>query len=325
MRVCFVSQFEGDASPWNAPINDCRAWAYVLGGDTRNVHTILREPAELGAYELVIVELTPNAYAVPPFVRRHVPGAVVVGLVEGGVEAVSAQAGWEQLLFLEALEALDVLGVLVEEALPYYRVLAGTEAKAQWLGVPYPKAWTDSLQRGTRADGARVVELGAGLERGRNGLAALRVLERVRRDVPDLRGRVYAGDPGELELIARAADGVEGALKSDWPSYYRHHLDAWAVLSLDPRRSWGRLVLDCAAAGIPYVGSNATHCAQHAGVLVCDPYDVEAAEEMLRRLAEDDELYAEAVTRQYEALGQFDEEASRSRFASALAAAGIRP
>lgn len=322
MKVCFVSRLEGDETPWPVPMNDCRAWAYVFGGDTRHFSSVLADPEQLRAYDVVFFELTPNGYLVPPFVRSRVPGVALVGLVEGAVEAVSGQASWEQALFLECLASLDMLGVLVEDALPYYRLLASEPRRVQWIGVPYPKRWTDELEKPPAAAKERVVEVGAGLERGRNGLAALRLLERLRREQPALRGRVY-GHPSELELVGRLAPGLEGALKRPWPEYYRHHLSAWAVLSLDPRRSWGRLVLDSASARIPYVGSNATHCADRVAVLTCDPYDVETAAAHLRRLLDDADLYEEVIEHQYAALAEFDEETSRARLAGALATAGL--
>jgi hypothetical protein len=322
-RACFVSQFRGDESPWEIPVNDCRAWAYVFRADTRNFTTILAQPQELRQYDVAIVELTPNAYSVPAFIRQHAPSIVLVGLVEGGVEALTSQAPSDQLRFLELTRQLDVLGVLVPDALPYYRLFVDETRKVQWLGVPYPKTWTDSLPKKSRDAKEPIIELGASLERGRNGLAALRLIQQLQRRHPQLRARAYGGSAADFEMLAHLDSRVEFAVKRTWPEYYVHHLDVYAVLNLDPRRSWGRLVLDCASAFIPYVGSAETHCAKRLGVLTCDPFDVETAYEHMCALLDGPDLYNRVTLEQYERLGDFDEKVSRERFWSALETAGI--
>jgi hypothetical protein len=317
-RLCFISQLGDERSPWDIPVNECRAWAYVLNADTRHAETVWNHPEMLQEYRLVMVELTANLYRLPAFIKQHAPGVIVIGLLEGAIGAVGDQTPSQQMEFVRCGQALDLLGVLLEESVAYYRLFVDHPGKVQWLGVPYPKAWTDSLLKRAPDDKERLIELGAGLDPGRNGLPLLLVLQRLRAATPGVRGRVYYASDAAREGLGQLDSMIEICPQRSWSDYYLHHLDAFIVLSLDPRRTWGRLVLDCASAHIPYVGSDATHCARTVGVLTCDPFDVEAAYQHTTRLLQDRGLYEEVVHEQYERLSGFDEEASRRRLASAL-------
>ncbi|UCC62301.1 MAG: glycosyltransferase family 4 protein [Anaerolineae bacterium] len=322
-RVCFISQLQDDRSPWTVPTNECRAWAYVLEGDTRSSQRILAYPAQLQAHDIALVELTANLYSLPPFIKRHAPDLTVVGLIEGAVQAVTNQDPSLQTQFVRCVQAVDLLGVLVEDALPYYRLFVDDPQRVQWLGIPYPKAWTDGLPKRPPAAKERLIELGAGLAPGRNGITSLLLFQRLQRAYPGVRGRVYVTSRAEMEEIEQLGLPVECCAHRPWPEYYVHHLDAYAVLSLDPRRTWGRLVLDCASALIPYVGSAESHCGRTVGALTCDPYDVEAAHAHLCTLLEDHDIYERVVQQQYQRLSQFNEAASEQRFWDALAAGGL--
>jgi hypothetical protein len=321
-RIVFISQLGDDRSPWDLPCNECRGWAYVLEADTRHHARALEHPEELDGYDLAIVELTGNLYDVPLFLRERAAHLQIVGLLEGAVGAVADQPVELQAKFVECVRSLDLLGVLVESSLTYYRLLVDEPTRVQWLGIPYPKAWTDAQAKPTVGD-ERIVELGAGLAPGRNGLPGVLVLRQLREEFPELRGRAYASSATEADALRVLDPTLDCRPHRFWQQYYREHLEVWAVLSLDPRRTWGRLPLDCASAHIPYVGSDATHTARAVGVLTCDPNNVEAAYRHLRALACDPELYARITATQYAALDAFDEAASRRRFWHALAAAGV--
>jgi len=318
VKVCLLSQIEADLVPVGEPMHEIRSWAYVLGGDARGFGSVISKPDLLGGYDVILVELTANAYTVPPFVRQHAPDAILVGLVEGGLEQVPSNPPWEQLAFIECIRTLDLLGVLVEDALPYYRLLAGEDRRVQWLGIPYPKGWTDTVPKPPADAKVTVIELGSTLQDGRNGLPSILLLGRIRKRHPHVRGRAYGSSLAELAPLHRLDPTLELCVRRSWREYYRHHVDAYAMLSFDPRRTWGRLVLDCASALVPYVGSDATHCGRRVGVLTCDPYDVEAAFRHVCRLLDDPGLYAAVVRRQYERLEAYGEEASRGRFWRAL-------
>jgi hypothetical protein len=322
-HVVFISQLGDDRSPWDLPGNECRAWAYVLEADTRHHMRVREEPGALDGYEIAIVELTANLYDLPPLLRERFVDLRVVGLLEGAVGGVGDQQIDEQARFVECARSLDMVGVLVDSSVPYYRLLVDDPRRVQWLGVPYPKAWTDSQPRRPRAEKPRVIELAAGLAPGRNGLPGVLIVRRVRQDFPDVHALAYVSSGAEAAALRELDPSIECRPHRFWREYYAEHLDAWAVLSLDARRTWGRLPLDCASAFLPYVGSDATHAARSVGVLLSDPFDVEQAERHLRTLLVDDALYDSVAAEQYARLEPFAEPASRRRFWRALAAAGV--
>jgi len=295
----------------------------VLEADTRNFQRILAYPAQLRAYDIAIVELTANLYNLPPFIKQHAPSLTVVGLIEGPLEALAGQDPSLQARFVECVQAVDLLGVQVEDALSYYRLFVDDPRRIQWLGRPYPKAWTDALPKRPPTAKERLIGLGAGLVPHRNGITSLLLFQRLQRAYPEVKGWVYVTSQAEAEMIRQLGLTVECYLHRPWPEYYAHHLDTYAVLSLDPRRTWGRLVLDCASALIPYVGSAESHCGRTVGVLTCDPYDVETAYAHMCTLLDNRDVYEQVVQQQYQCLSQFDETTSRQRFWDAMAAAGL--
>lgn len=108
-----------------------------------------------------------------------------------------------------------------------------------------------------------------------------------------------------------------------------HECRTWAyVLGADTRNaqrvaSNPQLVAEWAAARVPYVGADVTHCAQVLGVLTCDPFDVATAltycEELFDPSAPGSRTrYRPVTARQYDRLGSLDEDSSRARFWRAL-------
>lgn len=320
-RICVVTQLEGDVLAGIDPENGVRAWAYAFRADARSFRSVIADPRSLHGYDIVVVELTDNAFSIPAFIRERSPRTIVIGLIEGGVEALSAHPRWLQLRFIEAVRAVHMLGTIVADALPYYRLFVDEPRRVQWLGVPFPKQWTDTLERRPVVSG--LIEISAGLEHGRNGPAALMLVERLRRAHPEVRARVYAGASAELEALRQFSPTAECRLKRPWQDYLLQHGEAFAMLSLDPRRVWGRAAADSAAAFVPYVGSDASQCARTIAELTCDPFDVESALSHVVRLLEEPGLREAVVQRQYERLSGIDEQTSRSRFWEALSAAGL--
>ncbi len=322
-RICFISQLQEDRSPWTVPVNECRAWAYVLEADTRSFQRILAYPAQLQAYDIAIVELTANLYGLPAFIKQYSRNLTVVGLIEGSVQAVTDQDPRQQLQFVQCVKTVDLLGVLVEEAVPYYQLFVDDPRRVHWLGIPYPKAWTDALPKRPAKTKERLIEVGAGLARGRNGITSLLLFQRLQRAYPEIKGRVFVATQAEPEAIRQLGIDIECHIRKPWPEYYKQLLDAHIVLCMDPRRTWGRLVLDCASALIPYVGSAESYCGRAVGVLTCDPFNVETAYTNMCTLLENYEVYERVIQEQYQRLSQFDESVSRQRFWDALAAGGL--
>jgi len=329
MKICMLGQAHTrPAQGWNTPVNDTREWLRVLGGgDVLNYQQVLAKPAMLNGYDLVIVELTPKTHRLPRFIKKHHPDLFCVGLVEGRVEyVVRSSDDMEGLFeFCTVVDDLDLLGVLVERTVPYYRLYVSRPERVAWLGVPYPKDWTDRLAFPTPQQRKPVIELGSAMD-SRNGITNLLILRELQKRFPRVNGRVFAFHPREPEMIKALGIKAEILRPRSWPDYFRVHASAFAVLCMDDRRTWGRYVLDSASARLPYVGTNLSHCGEQDAVLQCDPFDTELALDYLSELLEryfkeDHSRYEEVCAQQYLALNKYTPAASRERFLNAVLAA----
>ena len=66
--------------------------------------------------------------------------------------------------FCQIIDDVDMLGVLVERTVPYYRLYAGKPERVQFIGVPYPLDWTEQQQTAHSADRDLVIELGSAMD-----------------------------------------------------------------------------------------------------------------------------------------------------------------
>ncbi len=331
LRACLLGQAHTRESiGWSLPVNDSREWLRILGGgDVLSYQRVVATPQAISDYDLVIVELTPATHALPRFLKRRVPHVPCVALIEGRVEYVVRSSGEMEGLFqfAQCLDDADLVGVLVERTLPYYRLYARNQERVQWLGIPYPLDWTDSIAS-TPGPGPIIIELASGLD-SRNGIANVLVLRALQRRFPGVIGRIFPCSERERSMIEALGVRAQMLQPRRWRDYYRLlRQDVFAILCLDDRRTWGRYALDAASARVPFVGSHLSHGGEHVGLLTCDPFDVTTALDFLTDLVEErlsgrDYLYRDVAERQYAALQSYGGEAARERMRVALAAAGL--
>ena len=331
MRTCLLGQAHTRiARRWLNPVNDSRECMRLLGGgDVLNYQHVAAHPDILSEYDIAIIELTPKTHLLPRLIKRRTPSVFCLGLIEGRVEyVVRSNKEMEGLFeFCQIVDDVDMLGVLIERTVPYYRLYTRKPEQVQWIGIPYPKDWTDE-QGGNLAHGRRelVLELGSAMD-SRNGIANLLVLRELQRRFPALLGRIYYFVERERQMVESLGIRADFRRPRRWRDYYKDHLDCFAVLCMDDRRTWGRYVLDCASAHMPFVGSELSHCGERAGVLTCDPFDTNSALKYLSDLIEEklagrSELHDSVTARQYAALGDYDSKSSIERFCAALENAG---
>jgi hypothetical protein len=323
MKIVMVTNLRDDRSPWSLPCHECRSWAYVLGADTRNAGSVRGDLDLLRGYDLAIVELTSNLLSLPRDLKRAFPDLIVVGLTEGWVANVASIGVQEQCDFVAACRTVDMLGILVEDAVSYYRLYAAKPQAVQWLGIPYPRSSTENLPTISADDKEYTVFLPLGLRPVRSGIAHLLAFQKIRERYPGLRGLAPRFSRQDEAHFARIGLDVELLPPMPWASFLHRLARVYAVFNLDHLPTWGRLAADCAAARVPYVGSNATHCARALGVLTCHPFDAHTAVTYLERLLHRDHpqarrLYRRVVDEQHRRLEQLDEETSRARFWRAL-------
>ncbi|RLG33143.1 hypothetical protein DRN98_04325 [Methanosarcinales archaeon] len=335
MRICILSEAHTtEFLNWTIPTNDSRNWATVLGNcDILDYRRVSKDPDRLLAfYDLVIIELSDETYYLPKLLKAYLPNKYIIGIIEGRVEyVVRSRIDMEFLYkFCQCLKYLDMIGILVERTLPYYKLYVDKEnqKKVQWLGIPYPKRWTDEVMKNVEIRRNEVtIELASAMD-SRNGITNLLIFKKLKEEFPWIKGRVYIFLDREKEMIENLGIDVEFCKVMEWQDYFKHHLQSFLVLCMDDRRTWGRYALDCAASMMPYVGSYLSHCGEKVGVLTCDPFDVESALNYIRVLLKKyekrkDDFYKQVVKKQYERLKYYDEELSRNRFFEALKSAGI--
>ena len=210
--------------------------------------------------------------------------------------------------------------------LPYYRLYVKGPERVQWIGIPYPKDWTDHNQTVLGSDRNLVLELGSAMD-SRNGIANLLVLRELQRRFPMLLGRIYYFVERERQMVEAMAIRAEYRRPRRWRDYYLDHLSCFAVLCMDDRRTWGRYVLDCASARMPFIGSNFSHCAERVGILTGDPFDTDFALQHLTKLIEErlagrSDFHDSTIAQQYEGLRDYDSAHSLNRFCTAIENAG---
>lgn len=331
LRVCLLGQAHTrERRAWNTPINDSREWMRVLGGgDVLSYQTVIQRPEMVSIYDVAMIELTPATHRLPALLKRYVPGLACLGLIEGRVEyVVRSRNEMESLFeFCRSVDASDVLGVLVERTVPYYRLYAADPRRVQWLGVPYPLDWTESIVAKGLPERKLVIELGSAMD-SRNGIANLLVLRELQRRYPAVVGRIYYFLEREVDMVRALGIRAEFRRPEPWPQYYRRHLDAFAVLCLDDRRTWGRYALDAASARMPFIGSHLSHCGERVAEMTMDPFDTDRAVSSLAQLIEErlagrNELYQDIVNTQLARLAEYGPAAALQRFLHAIADAGL--
>jgi len=147
-----------------------------------------------------------------------------------------------------------------------------------------------SLALPAAADDGPVVYLGAGFRAKKNGVATAMAFKRLRGSVPDIRGVVFVEEPAAEAAAYRAwgVGGVETRPVCEQPALWPQIAACDLALHLDYRRTIGRVSGECAALGIPCI-STAAATMQRACFpeLVVEPWDVERAAALARRLLED--------------------------------------
>jgi len=251
MKIVMLTNLGDDRSPWDVPSHECRTWAYVLGADTRNAQRVADDLQLVADYDLAILELTMNLLHLPGQLKRTFPRMIVVGLIEGWVGNVLSAGAGEQCEFLAACQELDMLGTLVARANSHYRLFTRQPQIVQWLGLPFPKAWTDARGRVPIDDRELVVFMPFALRGVRSGLAHVLAFERLRGRYPSLRGVAVRSSEDEERDLDRIGAAVELVPVVDWQGFYDRLQHAYLVLNLDHLPTWGRVVAECAAARVP--------------------------------------------------------------------------
>lgn len=338
MRICILSEAHTkEFLGWNIPTNDSRNWATVLGNcDILDYRKVSKDPERLlSFYDMIIIELSDETYFLPKLLRSVFANKIIIGIIEGRVEyVVRSRIDMEYLYeFCLSLKYLDMIGILVEKTLSYYRLYLDERDynKVQWLGIPYPKKWTDKLipeNKYIRKEKV-IIELASAFD-SRNGITNLFIYKKLKKEFPWITGRAYLYEDREKEMIEGLnIEGLEFCKPMEWQEYFKHHQESFLVVCMDDRRTWGRYAFDCAASMKPYVGSWLSHGGEKIGIYTCDPFDVKSALNYIRELLLEYEnnvnkIYNSVVSKQYSLLKDYDHDSSYKRFYEALEKASVK-
>lgn len=273
----------------------------------------LAEAEELGQLDFVVVEGVPAADRVFLELASRLPRTRLVYWVEGRLGGLAGISSQDALLQVKAVAAADLVAVVSENTIPYYRLLTG--APVVWWGLPYYEHVTRGLALAPEKRDPDLMAIGAPPSAAaKNGLASALVAVRC-----GLRVLVFGAREDEDALRAVGAVArvvpITGSINAA-----REVAAARVAVHLDPRDTWGRFSLDCAAVGVPCVGSSRVEAQRRLFPrLTLDWLDGEGAVALVKRLLSDQALYDESVAAAQEELTSFGYDATLVRIAATLA------
>ena len=272
----------------------------------------LAEAGTLAELDFVVVEGVPAADAVFVALAALPRRGRLVYWVEGRLGGLAGIAPSDARIQAQALAAADIVAVVNERTIPYYRLL--TSAPVVWWGVPYYEHITRELALAPEQRAPDLVVLGASPSAAaKNALASALVAARC-----GLRVLTFGTAQDRDELATAGVDATVAPI-TDSVGAVRAMASARLAVHLDPRDTWGRFSLDCAAVGIPCVGSDRVDTqARLFPELTLDWLDGDGAVSLVKRLLSDRAFYDDAVTYARNQLPDFGFDAARTRILSTL-------
>jgi hypothetical protein len=273
-------------------------------------------PAEvdrLAELDFVVVEGVPaNDLAFAELSARP-RRALLVYWVEGRLGGLSGIGPADSRAQARAIAAADLVAVVNEQTIPYYMLLA--KGPVVWWGLPYYEHVTRSLARPPGERDAGLAAIGAPpTATAKNGLISALVAARS-----GLRALTF-GTPQDGDDLAAAGVDATVVPVTDSIDSARIIAQAHVGVHLDPRDTWGRFALDCAAVGIPCVGSNRAETQRQLfPELTVDWLDCDLATTLVGRLGADSAFYERCVAHALAELPVFGFAAARARIMATLA------
>lgn len=327
MRCCLLSPL-GRCGAQSAPEYGAGSWPLALGADLfpygaddlaplegydvlllqlhMDFYDRIGEVLDRFAHKTRVLLLTCDAMFLDP--QGFFPGfrTPLGALLDRADLAVSET---EETAFFQAMSDTSVVHLPLPLPLAALREAARAARTARPEGLPptQPRVWLGSAFRATK-----------------NGLATALAFQRLRERFPEggaPQAIVFAKEP-EAERRAYADWGINGVSvlpHCAQPDLWRRVARCALALHLDHRRTIGRFSGECAALGIPCVGT-AGVTMQRACFpdLTVAPWDVEGAADLGAGLLCDRALAGGVTAKAARALGAFDLEPMARRFRQAL-------
>ena len=225
------------------------------------------------------------------------PDSKWVSLIEGcGASYLDPDARVRKLL-----AGSDLVNVINRHTLEYFRALSGV--RCEYIGIPYP---AEQIRAKYPRNNGKGVYLPMPLR--------------------NFQSSVLAALPHRLKLHGiDSANPFDVDIELHPPSVYQEYYallarDAWAFVDLDPRYTWKRNVLDCAAIGIPCIstvsGGHAKHFFPH--LEVQNAFSVTEAGDLLEELRKFPHFYREVSTVPMEKFAEFTHDFMRDKLLASL-------
>lgn len=213
--------------------------------------------------------------------------------------------------YYEAWNACDILSIVEEDKVSYYKNFVSSETLVKFIHVPVTKDMESGAFLLPRHQKKNVV-LVYGDNNPNHPLIAMSCARRIGAEV-------IAVEIG-AENIMRIKEILPGMKVYEMPklsqSQFLRHL-AMTKVHFYPTEWIGtaREQIACATVGTPCVGNHDSHTQRRLWPdLGCDIYDVDRMDELARKLYSDEDFYQTQVRRAFDRLSFYGEESVRRRF-----------
>lgn len=299
----FVSRY-GYTCPWNRESQDIQAWATVMKGDLLFKgfpFSILRALS----YNIIMLELTEDMFTYSKNLLKKKKHQKIIGVIEGSPHYLIEKFNLKHKLdFLQIINQVDGLATIVENTNSFYQAL--TTQPVFFLGVPVPVEKTkNSVIPFDQKQKSITIVSGVNLPSGGiTNLAAFLEIKKER-NIPI---KYFLTDKKEMQSLKKFNINAEIIIgRFIWEDFIRKISSSYIVLNMDFRWTWGRLACDCAALGIPSIGTFNSHSQKILFPKLCvDPFDIQNAKKLAQKLLNSKDFYQECSQYAQKKVEQFN-------------------
>jgi len=300
MRFCLVADDKRGNPPKGE--NGINLWAEIFGDYKYFGNTSIDN---LSVYDIMMFNLNYEMIEMPIQFKRKFPKILTMGLLDGSIDEHNYWIPRKHLFWLIALRTLDIIGMLDPNFIPY--IQGPTDKKVVFLGVPFIPPEKPNLCQNYD------LLAHSGLHMQRNGLSDLIVIEKMK-----LKGIVFAKNNDDVSAMQGLQLKYTQIVKRDsYFNFLKYLAQSKICLALDARYTWGRLSLDCAAFGIPCIGTNRQYTQRilFPELTTDDPFNsLNFAVDKVNHLLNNPYYYERIITYAKKKLVEFDMESSKKRF-----------
>jgi hypothetical protein len=296
----------GDEGSWNhetkpenkSYITGIEAWVYALNADYK--YSLKTTSKDIEKYDIIIYNS--NLFALKHCLKlcqSKTKGQFWITIIEGSASDYLAP----NHAFIELLNYSDLVNVINEKSLEFFRGL--TETKAEYIGIPYPidniKKYTVPYEKRNK----KIFLCSNPLDRcndfivaqksGLNSYCFEKLISRKIRNIPIFIKNRTLDKQFYLKKASKIYNESKLEIRPEIPlkAHFETNNSAFIWLNLDPRFTWGRYVIDAAALQIPIITTYSTGHARKLFPETCldSEFEIEKALNLVNRLNNDFDFY----------------------------------